>query len=142
MGPAPTGPGSDEGMGPAPTGPDSDSKPSGLPVKALVIAAVAVVVLVVGGVVGWKALSGSAGSAAVGDCLAGENKDEIKPVKCDDPAARHKVVGKLKDKTEADLDAASKGDNPCSAYPTAESAFWEGEKGGKGYILCLEPVKK
>jgi hypothetical protein len=138
MGPAPEGMGpAPEGMGPAPKAP---SKTSGL-VKGI-IALVVLVVLGGLGLLAVKLLNGDApASAKVGDCLAGTNKDEIKTVKCDDATAKHKVVGKLNDKTEAEFDAASQS-NPCTAFPTAESAFWEGEKGGKGYILCLEPIKK
>jgi hypothetical protein len=49
------------------------------------------------------------------------------------------VVGRLERKTEADFNATT---DPCTAYPTADIALWEGKSGGQGYILCLEPIKK
>ena len=67
----------------------------------------------------------------------GESAEDLTTVTCGDPAARHKVVGRIEGRTEAEFRGA---DNPCSAYPTVESAFWSGERGKKGYILCLEPV--
>lgn len=98
----------------------------------------AFVVLSIGGLL-WAYLGGGAAERAkVGDCVAGDNKDDIRAVACDDAAALHRVVGKLVDKTEAELIAS---DNLCAAYPTARTAFWEGEQGGKGYVLCLEPVR-
>jgi hypothetical protein len=137
MGPAPEGMGpAPEGMGPAPKAP---SKSSGL-VKRIIGILVVAAVVGLGGLA-WKYMTGAPETAKVGDCLAGNSEKDLKTVKCDDAKAQHKVVGKLEDKTEAEFDAASD-TNPCTAFPTAESAFWEGKKGGKGYILCLEPIKK
>ena len=145
MGPAPdTEP--TEGMGPAAGGeghPDEDEEEpapgrsrAGGVVKILVGVVVGCV-LVVGGAFGWRLLSGTTDSTAVGDCLAGKSSADIRPVKCDDPEAEHKVVGKLDNKKESDLNP-----NVCAAYPTTVSGFWKGHKGGNGYILCLEPIKK
>lgn len=96
--------------------------------------------VVFGGGIAWKYISGDPETAKVGSCMIETAKaDDMKTVDCNDPKAAHKVVGKVEGMTEATFKAT---DNPCTAYPTAESALWGSEKGGKGYVLCLEPIKK
>jgi hypothetical protein len=124
----------DQGFGPAPQAP---KKSNGI-VKRIIGAVVVFAVIGLGGLA-WKYLSGNPDTANVGDCLIDGSANAMKTVKCDDATAAHKVVGKIDGKTEAEFTASS---NPCTAYPTAESAFWKGKKGSTGYILCLEPVKK
>jgi hypothetical protein len=134
MGPAP------DGMGPAPKqpAPQQPSKAKGI-VKRIVGAVVAVAVLAVGGWI-FRNLTGDPSTADVGDCMeAGSSAEDISTVKCDDPKAKYKVAGRIEGKTEAEFNAS---ENPCTAYPTAESAFWSGKRNRSGYILCLEPVKK
>lgn len=123
-----------EGMGPAPKAP---SKAGGVVKRIVSYVVVAVVVSL--GLLAWKFLSGDPEVATVGDCLIEAAADDMKIVECTDATAAHKVVGKVEGKTEAEFKAS---DNPCTAYPTAESGLWSGKPGGKGDILCLEPVKK
>lgn len=120
--------------GPAPK---SSSAVGGI-VKRIIGAVVVFAVIGLGGLA-WKYLTGAPETAKVGDCMAGQTSNDLKTVKCDDASAEHKVVGKVEDQTEAQFQAS---DNPCTAYPTAETFYWEGKKGGSGYVLCLEPVKK
>ncbi|HEX7743673.1 MAG TPA: hypothetical protein VF462_00190 [Micromonosporaceae bacterium] len=127
-------PSSSGGMGPAPKQP---SKGKGV-IKRL-IGALAVFLIVTVGGLAWKYFNDDPATAKVGSCLIDGPADDMKTVDCAEAKAVHKVVGKIDGKTEAQLNA---GGNPCTAYPTAEIALWGGEKGRKGYILCLEPVKK
>ena len=86
-------------------------------------------------------------NAKVGNCLAGETMDSttakpvsnIKVVDCTATDAKYKVVGVVDNKTESDFNADN---NICKAYPTAESALWQGTSGKPGSVLCLQPVKK
>ena len=75
-----------------------------------------------------------ANNAKVGDCLVGQSEDTIKKVDC---AKAHdwKVVGKISDKTQTDASAEA-----CAAqFSTAEAAYWWGEAGKKGDVLCHAP---
>lgn len=96
-------------------------------------------VVVFGALFAYKQFTGAPETASVGDCMVGQSADALKTAKCDDAAAAWKVVGRLSDKTEAEFDS---NEEICKAYPTAETWYWEGDKGGKGYVLCLEPIKK
>jgi hypothetical protein len=98
------------------------------------------VIVIVGGIV-WAFASGDPTLAKTGDCLVGDNADDIKIVGCDDATAQWKVVGEVADVKEAAFNA-SENDTSCTAYPTAEASFWSGKEGGNGDVLCLEPVKK
>ncbi|HEY0697919.1 MAG TPA: hypothetical protein VGD43_08930 [Micromonospora sp.] len=120
--------------------PPAPSKGKGI--LGRIIGAVVVFAVISLGALAWKYISGDPDTAKVGDCLvAGDKEEDLTTTKCDDAKAQYKVVGKIDNKTEAEFNASSVS-NPCEAFPTAESAFWKGEKGGTGYILCLEPVKK
>jgi hypothetical protein len=88
---------------------------------------------------GYKLVKGDPDTAGVGECLAGASADDLKVVKCDDPTAKYKVAGKVEDKTEAEFSASD--NNICSAFPNVESGYWKGERGKKGYVLCLAPSK-
>ncbi|GAB3139553.1 hypothetical protein GCM10027290_08930 [Micromonospora sonneratiae] len=132
---APVPPGAPvEGMGPAPKAP---SVAGGI-VKRIIGAVIVAVVIGVGGLA-WKYFTGAPETASVGDCLAGGSAEEMKTVKCDDATAEYKIVGKVENKTESEF---RQSEDICSAFPTTESGYWEGKKGGTGYVLCLEPVKK
>ncbi|WP_131732409.1 LppU/SCO3897 family protein [Actinomadura formosensis] len=100
-----------------------------------------VLVLIVGfiGVAGYLARKSDPDNAAVGDCVARQSDSSVKVVKCTDPASAYKVVGKVPDKTQVQFSISSR--SICDPFPTAKSAFWKGEQGGKGYVLCLAPVK-
>lgn len=87
----------------------------------------------------WWARQDDPDSAAVGDCVARDGADSVKVVDCTDPASAFKVVGKVDDKTQAQFSAGS--GSICKPFKGAKSAFWKGESGGSGYVLCLAPVK-
>lgn len=104
------------------------------------VAITLVVVIVVGTI--WSAVTGDPSVANTGDCLVGESSDDIKVVGCDDAKAQWKVLDEVEGVTEAEFDAAAENYTGCSAHPTVEAWFWSGSKGGKGDVLCLEPIKK
>lgn len=131
----PAGPGA-PGAGPQPGYPPAPpQQKKKFPVRivvGLVIAAVVIVIVLV-------LRQSDPDSAKVGDCMAGSSAENLKVVKCTDAKAQYKVVGKVENKSQTDFSINSAG--ICKAYPTAESAFWKGERGGKGYVLCLGPNK-
>lgn len=100
------------------------------------IAVIAVIAII--GFVG-KFLTGDPDTAKVGDCMSGSSAENLKVVKCTDAKAEFKVVGKVNDKSQSDFNTGSA--EICKPFPAAESAFWKGESGGKGYVLCLGPNK-
>lgn len=107
-------------------------------IRRLVGAIVVFVVIGIGGAA-WAYLSNAPETARVGDCLAGTTADSLRTIDCTNPAAAHKVVGRIEDKTESEA-ATNDVAQLCSVHPAARSAYWEGRKGGKGYVLCLEPL--
>lgn len=105
------------------------------------IIALVVLVLVLGGI-GIAAYSSSKSSpdaAKVGDCVSKTGDNSVKKVGCGDSSATYKVVGKVDHKTQVDLSLNSA--SICKPFPTAQSAYWRGEVGKEGYILCLAPLK-
>jgi hypothetical protein len=133
----PAGPGA-PGAGPQPGYPPAPpQQKKKFPVRIVVGLVIAAVVIV--GVFVGKQLTGDPDTAGVGDCMAGSSAENLKVVKCTDAKAQYKVVGKVENKSQTDFSINSAG--ICKAYPTAESAFWKGERGGKGYVLCLGPNK-
>lgn len=127
---------------PAQAGESPDAKPApskarGI-VKRIVGALVVFAVISIGGVA-WAYLTGAPETAKAGDCLSGQSAEELKTVDCADATAEYKVVGKVENKTEAEFDTNA--ESICAAYPTFQTAYWEGKKNGSGYVLCLEPVK-
>lgn len=106
--------------------------------RAIVI--LVVLVVVVGGLValGIFLNRDAASSAKVGDCVSQEGSDDLKVVKCDSADADFKVVGRVEDKTQTEA-----GLNACGPFVEqgAEQAYWEGEPGKKGLVLCLAPAK-
>ncbi|MEU8120554.1 hypothetical protein AB0C21_17740 [Spirillospora sp. NPDC049024] len=73
-------------------------------------------------------------SAKAGDCVARDG-DSVKVVRCTDSNAAFKVVGKVENKTQVQFSVGSS--TICRPFPGATSAFWKGEVGGEGYVLCL-----
>ncbi|OLE28103.1 MAG: hypothetical protein AUG44_08355 [Actinobacteria bacterium 13_1_20CM_3_71_11] len=86
-------------------------------------------------------------NAKVGDCIQSDaltstTAKEVKNTKivaCDSANATYKVVGVVSNKTEIQFNID---DEICKAYPTAESALWQGERNKSGSVLCLAPNKK
>ncbi|NUR70037.1 MAG: hypothetical protein HOU81_04390 [Hamadaea sp.] len=107
--------------------------------------------LVIGGIVlvialgfgAYKYLSGNitAKTPAVGECVSEAKTDadveNVTTVDCSDAKAHDKVVGVITNKSESYFKSTQ---NPCTAYPDAESAYWFG-KSASGTILCLVPNK-
>ncbi|MBB4682066.1 LppU/SCO3897 family protein [Crossiella cryophila] len=82
----------------------------------------------------------NAKDAAVGECLQGQSgkADSYKRADCTKPEASFKVAGIVEDQSEFTVQLGLS--NVCEPFPTAKSVYWEGKKGGKGRVLCLEPV--
>jgi hypothetical protein len=104
--------------------------------RAIVI--LVVVLVVVGGIAaaGWYFSRDAANNAKVGDCVQQQGSDDLKVVDCGSADADFKVVGRVEDKTQSE---ASQG--ACDGFADAEQAYWEGEPGKKGLVLCLAPAK-
>jgi hypothetical protein len=107
-------------------------------VKRVIGAVVVFAVIGLGGLA-WKHLTGAPETAKAGECMVGQSADTLKTVDCGDAKAEWKIAGKVDNKSESEADDAAA---MCAAHPTSEVAYWEGEKGGKGYVLCLAPIKK
>jgi hypothetical protein len=102
-------------------------------VPIAVIAVIAVIAFV------GKFVTGDPDTAKAGDCMSGTTADNLKVVKCTEAGAQYKVVGKVSEKSQSEFNTNS--ESICKPFPSAESAFWKGESGGKGYVLCLGPNK-
>jgi hypothetical protein len=102
------------------------------------IITIVVALVVIGGLaaVGTYLNRDAASKAKVGDCVQQQGSNDLKVVKCDDANADYKVVGRVENKTQVEA-----GLSACDAFPDAESAYWEGEQGKKGLVLCLAPAK-
>ncbi|MCI0688100.1 MAG: hypothetical protein L0Y54_12800 [Sporichthyaceae bacterium] len=75
------------------------------------------------------------GRAKAGDCMAGQNEDDLRVVDCSDAAAEWTVLTRLDDKSEADHNEAA-----CSAFPATEASYFQSDSNGDdGLILCLGP---
>lgn len=74
------------------------------------------------------------GSAKVGDCVRQTGADWVQVVDCSDSPAAFKVVGRVENRTEVDASL-----NACDPFADlgATQAFWSGEAGRTGYVLCL-----
>lgn len=144
---APAAAGSQFTPAPAPAAPEAVEPPkkSGGVVKkiiGLVIVAGIVIAVKVGLGAGlgelWANITGDVTTASVGDCVNDwTDVNDAKVVDCSDPAAKSTVVGIVEDKfTETAFSAQLAAGNPCSAFPTADSAIWVGGK-GTGDVWCL-----
>jgi len=109
----------------------------GTSVVARLIGAVVGVAVIAGGGFLLDHLTGAPSTAKAGDCVKVEG-DTPTVVECTAPEAEYQVVARLEDKTEVEFHISR---NICSGHPEAERAFWEGKKGGSGYVLCLKPHK-
>jgi hypothetical protein len=105
------------------------------------IIALVVLVLIVGGVglAAWSSSKSSPDAAKVGDCVSKTGENSVEKIGCGDGSAAYKVVGKVEHKTQVDLSLNSA--SICSPFPTSQTAYWRGEAGKEGYVLCLAPLK-
>ena len=101
--------------------------------QKIVLAVFLVVVLGFFGVI-WLATRHNAETAKVGDCMEQTGPDSLKVVGCGDPKATFTVVGRVEDKTQVEA-----GLSACRPFQDkgAEQAYWSGEQGKKGLVLCL-----
>jgi hypothetical protein len=101
-----------------------------------VVALVVLVIVVAGiGILAYQSAKTSPDAAGVGDCVSKGSAEDIKVVNCTSASAAYKVLGKVENKTQVDFDLSSK--SICSPFTGAQSAFWKGEVGKPGYVLCL-----
>jgi hypothetical protein len=120
---------------PMPAAEPAPKKKSGA-VRAIVIVAVLVVLSAVG-VGGWLYTTrNAAGSAQVGDCLAGTTPEQLdasklKKVDCTASDAPFKVVERIPNKTESEANSA------CTESTEDRWVFWTGKTGQTGTVLCL-----
>lgn len=99
--------------------------------------ALAGLVVVLGLAFAWALFTGDPDVATVGDCMAKDGPNDLRIVDCkNNGEAEFAVTGKVEDKSEADF----KNGDVCAAYPQAGNAFWKGEKGKLGYVLCLSEL--
>lgn len=105
-----------------------------------IVGAVIAIAVIAGLGYAYDRFTGDPDVAGVGDCLVGAGADDLKVVECSDATAQHKVLGKVDGTSEASFNGSG-GAQVCAPYAETESAFWKGEKSGKGYVLCLGPAK-
>ncbi len=96
---------------------------------------VALVIFAGLGAGGWYLGRSEPTNAAVGDCVTPVGADDVSVVGCKDPTAQFVVEGRLEDRTMIDAGLFA-----CAAFPRTTSAFWQGERGATGVVLCLAPV--
>jgi hypothetical protein len=70
--------------------------------------------------------------------MVGQSADDLRKIDCSDPSAEWKVVGRVEGKTEAETTV----ETTCGRWPDTDTVYWQGPKGGKGFALCLAPLKK
>ena len=77
-------------------------------------------------------------TAKAGDCVTQTGLNSVQVVDCADARATFKVVGRVENKTEVEASL-----NACDAFADqgATQAFWSGQAGKTGYVLCLAKTK-
>ncbi|HEU5157250.1 MAG TPA: hypothetical protein VFU43_09645 [Streptosporangiaceae bacterium] len=129
----PTQPGYPGGPGQPPAEPPAPPKKKRTWLRIVLPIAVIAVIAVIGFV--SKFVTGDPDTAKVGDCMSGTSAQNLKVVKCTEAGADYKVVGKVDGKSQTEFNVGS--ERICRPFAGTESAFWKGESGGKGYVLCL-----
>jgi hypothetical protein len=120
--------------------PAPPKKKSGVLGRVIIIA---IVLIAAGGYTAYRYFSGdiTVKTPKVGECVtaAASNNDveNVKIVDCTDGKAADKVVGVLNDQKFSAFNAS---ENPCTSFPTAESAIFYGKE-NSGFVLCLVPNK-
>ncbi|WP_371480394.1 hypothetical protein [Kitasatospora sp. NBC_00315] len=129
-GPPPTGPAGGWGQQP-PIPPPSAAKRIGTRI-AFRIAGLVVGVIVL--IVGYLIVGPSVSSASIGDCVHKGGVSDVSIVKCSDPKAEYRVVGKYTGTTDT---------SRCDGTPGTTATVW-GKSGRrtsqKKYVLCLGPL--
>jgi hypothetical protein len=75
-------------------------------------------------------------NAKVGDCLHQVDADTLKIVKCESAEANFSVLGKVGGKEQSE--ATSPFSKVCDQWQDSTAAYWQGERGKKGDVLCLK----
>ncbi|WP_405060175.1 hypothetical protein OG474_00670 [Kribbella sp. NBC_01505] len=101
--------------------------------KVRIGAGLAVVVLVLGAVL-YFALN-SAASADVGDCVRSNGTKGLRQAACGSPEAQYKVVGVVRDKSQAESNFTT-----CREFKGTSDVYWE--KGFQSFVLCLAAAPK
>ena len=76
-------------------------------------------------------------NARVGDCLHQLGLTAAETVKCDDPKAEFKVVGRVDDKYQFEAQSGL----ICGPWPETTTTYWEAKPGGRGTAYCLANLK-
>jgi hypothetical protein len=115
----------------------SPAKPKSSKRRAVITLSILVLLLAGIAVAAWYFGRDDANNAKAGDCVTKSGENDVQVVACNDPAADYKVAGRVEDVTEIDASLSS-----CDHFDSADSSFWQGESGGKGFVLCLDKLKK
>ena len=78
-------------------------------------------------------------NAKVGDCMHQLGITSAETVKCDDPNADFKVVGRVEGKYQFEWQSSLGG--LCSPWPETTVTYWDGKPGQQGSVLCLASLK-
>jgi hypothetical protein len=97
------------------------------------------VAVLAGGFLAYKYFTGDTDLAKVGDCVVdAQNANDMKTVGCGDAKAKFKVVGRVEGSY-----TSSTAEGACKPYPSTTDVMWAESAGRqRGYVLCLEEVKK
>jgi hypothetical protein len=123
---------------PVPGGaPGGAARPRNPKKRQKIVLAVFLLVVVAFFAVVYFATRHNADTAKVGDCVSQSGENSVKVVKCDDPAAAFKVVGRLQGKTQDEATTTA-----CKPFEGAgaQQAYWQGVAGQTGLVLCLAPT--
>lgn len=101
---------------------------------------IVVAVVLGGGALIYNEVTGAPSTADVGDCMAGQNENDLKVVECTDASAAWKVETRVADISESEF-TADKDGKLCTGEKTTSSFWQSGRKGRGGYVLCLMPAK-
>ncbi|MFC7243299.1 hypothetical protein ACFQO7_12500 [Catellatospora aurea] len=123
-----------------PAAQETATEPSGAKTVAAgigkkILGYIVVAVVVLGGGLAYKYLSGSTDIAKAGDCITdAANADDMKVVGCDSAEAKYKVLGVLEGVNATQAESAT----GCGQWPDATSWFSIIEQGKTtGKFLCL-----
>lgn len=86
--------------------------------------------------VSWWVNRDAASKAKIGDCVDQVSRNDLKVVECGSSEATFRVVGRVENKTQTEARTSA-----CDPFVDqgAAQAYWRGETGEKGFVLCLAP---
>lgn len=131
----PQGPGGQQPGGYPPAGgfqPTEEPKKAGGWRNRLISLGFALVVLV--GVILWRAGVFDSPVMKVGDCAQREGSDSVKVVACGTPEAEYQVLGIVEDQPRSGGEAA------CAPWPDSTTIYWEGRRSSNGTVYCMKTV--